>query len=122
MNKISYTLTVAFIASITTLVLIFYLSENPFKKQDNQKLLPVITKAELEEHNSKESCWKEIYGKVYDITDYIAQHPTSPQVLLRWCGKESTEAWESIRSGRSHSQAALLMLEHFLVGTYQENE
>lgn len=119
MNKTIYTLTIAFISSLTTLIVVYFLSGESSLSATKNKL-PVITTTELAKHNNKESCWKEIYGKVYDITDYINQHPTPPHVLTRWCGKESTAAWEAIRGGRSHSQAALSMLEHFLIGIYQK--
>jgi hypothetical protein len=73
--------------------------------------LPAYTWDEIAEHNSLDSCWKVIEGKVYDFTDYIPDHPTPPEVMERWCGKESTEAMRTKGYGRDHSPAAWAMID-----------
>merc|ERR1711907_335857 len=35
----------------------------------------VITEDELKKHDSKDSCWVALYGKVYDFTDFLEEHP-----------------------------------------------
>jgi cytochrome b involved in lipid metabolism len=58
-----------------------------------------------------------IDGLVYDITSYIPLHPTDPSVLLAWCGKESTEAWEDKGGiGESHSSRADAALDAYEIG------
>ena len=63
-----------------------------------------ITLAEIAQHAGAASCWMAIDGLVYDITAYIARHPTSPEVLYPWCGKEATPAWDT-KGGTGKSTA-----------------
>jgi predicted heme/steroid binding protein len=35
--------------------------------------------------------WVAIEGSVYDVTDFIAEHPGGPKILKKNCGKDSTE-------------------------------
>jgi cytochrome b involved in lipid metabolism len=35
----------------------------------------VVTWEELEKHASEESCWISIRGGVYDVTDWVNDHP-----------------------------------------------
>jgi hypothetical protein len=37
-------------------------------------------------HNSQSSCWSAIDGKVYDLTDWIRQHPGGAARILNICG------------------------------------
>ncbi|ANB01100.1 MAG: cytochrome b5 domain-containing protein [Chromatiaceae bacterium] len=78
--------------------------------------LPVITREELAQHDQPEDCWKAIHGKVYDITDYLPRHPGPPAMVLHWCGRESTKAWETKGYGAPHSAAAEILLEDYLIG------
>jgi cytochrome b involved in lipid metabolism len=67
-------------------------------------------------NDSRESCWKAIDGKVYDVTAYIPAHPTPERVILRWCGRDSTAAWNDKGDGRPHSPVAAAMLRQYLIG------
>jgi len=75
-----------------------------------------VSLEELARHEGPESCWKAIHGKVYDVTGFIDLHPTPPSVMLEWCGRESTEAWQTKGYGRPHSEAAEELLADYLVG------
>ena len=80
------------------------------------------TLEEIARHNRREDCWMVINGKVYDVTNFISQHP-SPAILLG-CGKDATtlfetrmtETGEKIGSGTSHSQRAKDLLQQFYIG------
>ncbi len=114
MNKIAYTAFVAFLASILTLLSANALSQSGDERPDDD--LDTVTLDELAEHDGAESCWKAIHGRVYDVTDYIPDHPTEEEVMLEWCGKEATEGWDNKRPGVPHSARAEGMLEEYLVG------
>lgn len=120
MNKLAYTAFVAFCASITTLAGVYLLMEDP-AAANPPAALRIITTTELARHDSRESCWKAIHGKVYDVTDYIPAHPTPASVILRWCGKDSTEAWETKGRGRSHTPRAEALLDEYLIGHLVES-
>ena len=120
MSRLAYTVFVAFVSSLLTLVAVWMLMPAPRPEADRidpgEAPLRQITMAELAEHDSRDSCWKAIEGRVYDVTEYIPEHPTSERVLLRWCGRESTEAWKDKGGGRPHSTAARAELEQYLIG------
>ncbi|RCV91500.1 cytochrome b5 domain-containing protein [Billgrantia montanilacus] len=115
MNKIAYTAFIAFLATILTLLSASALSQSSDEARDDEAL-DAITWDELAEHDGAESCWKAIYGRVYDVTDFIPVHPTEEEVMLEWCGRDATEGWENKRPGVPHSPRAESRLESLLVG------
>jgi len=57
-------------------------------------------------HNTSSDCWVVVNNRVYDVTDFIPQHPGGPEAILPLCGKDATSAFES-RNGRGpHPQRA----------------
>lgn len=116
MNKFIYTVFIAFISSLLTLLIVNYFSKDSGLKSVENIIERHISLEELAQHNNADSCWKAINGKVYDITKYIPMHPTSMHIIEYWCGKESSEAWARIKSGRGHSEAAANLLEGYFIG------
>ncbi|KIW28349.1 uncharacterized protein PV07_08022 [Cladophialophora immunda] len=57
-----------------------------------------LKSSEVAKHNHRQSCWIVLYGKVYDITDFLDGHPGGPQVLLRSAGQDATAEYESVHS------------------------
>ena len=112
MNRTAYTLFVAFVASLLTLAAVQVLTP----QRAEAGAVREVSLDELAEHDHRDSCWKAINGRVYDITDYVPNHPTPEQVLTRWCGQESTAAWDDIGGGRGHSASAAAMLERYRIG------
>nr|WP_163502217.1 cytochrome b5 domain-containing protein [Halomonas socia] len=120
MSKIAYSAFIAFLASIGTLVSVHALSSD--EEVDSPREARDITLDELAEHDSAESCWKAIHGGVYDITDYVPNHPTEKEVILEWCGRESSEAWDNKRPGRPHSPGAERQLENYRIGRLVDDQ
>ncbi|KAL2863553.1 FMN-dependent alpha-hydroxy acid dehydrogenase [Aspergillus lucknowensis] len=56
----------------------------------------VFDAAEVAKHNSKESCWVILYGKVYDVTDFLSEHPGGSKIILKLSGKDATEEYDPI--------------------------
>merc|ERR1712080_759329 len=52
--------------------------------------------AEVAKHVNEGSAWVGISGGVYDVTSFLAHHPGGKEVLLKNCGKDSTEQWHKI--------------------------
>ncbi|MGJ7457734.1 cytochrome b5 domain-containing protein [Halomonas sp. MA07-2] len=121
MHKIAYSFFIAFVASLATLVSVSALSSSERDAADDEGLDP-ITLDELAEHDGAESCWKAIHGRVYDITDYVPNHPTDPGVILEWCGREASEGWDNKRPGVPHSPRAEGMLDEYLIGRLVDEE
>ncbi|MCG6659132.1 cytochrome b5 domain-containing protein [Halomonas campisalis] len=120
-QKIAYSVFVAFMASLFTLVSVNALSSSDPDDAADDDLDP-ITLEELAEHDGAESCWKAIHGRVYDVTDYVPDHPTEEDVVLEWCGREATEGWDNKRPGVPHSPRAEGLLEAYLIGRLVDEE
>ncbi|XP_050361956.1 uncharacterized protein LOC126781162 [Nymphalis io] len=72
----------------------------------------VITLAEVSLHDTPKDCWVVIYDRVYDITDFLDEHPGGYDVMLEYAGRDASTAFRS--SG--HSILATKALDRFLVG------
>ena len=62
--------------------------------------LPLISLAELSRHNSPESggVWTAIDGKVYDMTDFLEEHPAGPESILDVGGKDGTRVFLGVHT------------------------
>ncbi|KAJ5125902.1 hypothetical protein N7526_008079 [Penicillium atrosanguineum] len=56
----------------------------------------VFDAAEVAKHNSAESCWVIIHDKVYDVTNFMTDHPGGSKVILRLAGKDATEEFDPV--------------------------
>ncbi|PWY65298.1 mitochondrial cytochrome b2 [Aspergillus heteromorphus CBS 117.55] len=56
----------------------------------------VFDAAEVAKHNTPESCWVILYGKVYDVTDFLSEHPGGARIILKLAGKDATEEYDPI--------------------------
>ncbi len=57
------------------------------------------TLAQVSAHGNKSSCWTAIEGQVYDITNYINQHPGG-SAILRSCGVDGTRMFNGVGAHR----------------------
>jgi cytochrome b involved in lipid metabolism len=76
----------------------------------------LIEPAELARHASDADCWMAIRGEVYDLSSYLPEHPTRLEIILPWCGKEGTDAYDTKNKGRPHSAAADELLPQYRIG------
>lgn len=44
---------------------------------------------EISKHNTAKSCWVVINDTVYDVTEFLPQHPGGESSILSWAGKVS---------------------------------
>ena len=54
------------------------------------KVDKIISLEELSKHNLQDDCWIAIDGIVYDITNYLDEHPGGFKLMLKYAGKDST--------------------------------
>ncbi|KKK12419.1 hypothetical protein P175DRAFT_0501518 [Aspergillus ochraceoroseus IBT 24754] len=59
-------------------------------------MVKVFNAAEVAKHNTQESCWVILYGKVYDVTDFLSEHPGGAKIILKLSGKDATEEYDPI--------------------------
>ncbi|KAJ3817475.1 FMN-dependent dehydrogenase-domain-containing protein [Lentinula raphanica] len=48
----------------------------------------------IAEHASRNSCWIIVHGKVYDVTEFLDEHPGGSKIILKYAGRDATEAYE----------------------------
>ncbi|XP_037030399.1 cytochrome b5-like [Bradysia coprophila] len=74
--------------------------------------------AEVAKHNSNKSVWFVIHNNVYDVTEFLNEHPGGEEVLLEQGGRTASEAFEDV----GHSSDAREMMKKFKVGEIIESE
>jgi cytochrome b involved in lipid metabolism len=72
------------------------------------------TLGEVAVHNSASSCWTTINGGVYDVTNWINQHPGGSQAILSLCGKDGSVAFNGQHGGQPRPASELAT---FKIGT-----
>ncbi|KAI0827961.1 FMN-dependent dehydrogenase-domain-containing protein [Trametes gibbosa] len=56
----------------------------------------VLSGKEVAQHNSRESCWIIVHGKVYDVTEFLDDHPGGSRIILKYAGKDATAEYDPI--------------------------
>jgi E3 ubiquitin-protein ligase HERC2 len=87
---------------------------SPISKQKAPEDLPLIRKADIENHNRDGGLWIVIAGKVYDVQDFRSQAPCGEDLLRKFSGCDATQAFEAA----GHTNAAREKMSNFVVGHY----
>lgn len=82
---------------------------------DDADALPVVTVAELRQHNTARSCWIASGGRVYDLTAFAEQHPGGARALLRFGGTDATTALNEIHT----PHIVRTFVSDYLIGTLE---
>ncbi|KAK3934591.1 hypothetical protein QBC46DRAFT_368113 [Diplogelasinospora grovesii] len=72
----------------------------------------MFTLQQITEHNKPGDIWITIHGKVYDVSEYLDDHPGGKDVLLEMAGSDATAEFDFV----GHSIDAKKTLESFEVG------
>ena len=75
----------------------------------NQDTMRTYTMGEVAAHASADDCWLVIDGGVYDVTDFIPNHPGG-EAILKGCGRDATQMFSQ------HPTKAKDMLPDFKIG------
>ncbi|KAG6902769.1 hypothetical protein C0995_011917 [Termitomyces sp. Mi166 len=59
-------------------------------------MAPLISTSTVAQHASRGSCWIIVHSKVYDVTEFLDEHPGGSKIILKYAGKDATEAYEPI--------------------------
>ncbi|XP_040568699.1 cytochrome b5 [Lepeophtheirus salmonis] len=82
----------------------------------------IYTLEEVKKHNgsSKDSnsVWTIIDNQVYDVSNFLDEHPGGEEVLIENGGMDSTEAFEDV----GHSSDAREMMKDYLIGELSETD
>mmetsp|Transcript_12654 Transcript_12654/g.27386 ORF Transcript_12654/g.27386 Transcript_12654/m.27386 type:complete len:132 (+) Transcript_12654:137-532(+) len=75
----------------------------------------VYSLADVKQHTTDKSCWLVVHGKVYDVTDFLEEHPGGYDIIITSTGKDATQDFEEI----GHSNSAKQLLEKYYIGKYE---
>lgn len=78
--------------------------------------------AEIALHNSRESCWMALFGKVYDFTTYLDDHPGGDLFMLPGCGTDATSLFQEKSGMGEHTQDAYARMKQFYIGDLEGGE
>lgn len=51
---------------------------------------------EVAKHSSRDDCYVVLYDKVYDVTDFLPDHPGGTQIILKYAGKDATSVFDPV--------------------------
>eukprot|EP00947_MAST-08B_sp_MAST-8B-sp1_P002866 g2866.t1 len=71
-----------------------------------------FSQADVGKHSTESDCWVTVHGKVYDVTNYLDEHPGGPEIIMDLAGKDASEEFEDI----GHSADAREQMTQFLKG------
>jgi len=55
-----------------------------------------ILRSEVAKHNTPEDCWCVINGEVYDLTQFLDEHPGGSGIILKYAGRDASKAFNPI--------------------------
>ncbi|XP_046753381.1 cytochrome b5-like [Diprion similis] len=76
------------------------------------------TAEEVSKHNHKEDLWIIIHNGIYDVTNFLKEHPGGEEVLLNLAGEDGTECFEAI----GHSPEAKHLRKMYKIGDLADSE
>ncbi|EUC45260.1 hypothetical protein COCMIDRAFT_96091 [Bipolaris oryzae ATCC 44560] len=71
-----------------------------------------LSQSEVASHNQGKDLWVCIRGYVYDVSNFIEEHPGGEEVLRSFAGKDATEAFEDA----AHSEEVTPIMKELIVG------
>jgi len=78
-------------------------------------MLRIFTTEDLMLQRKQGQCWIVRRGRVYDLTQFVDDHPGGEDLITQFAGMDIGDAMEK-ESEHIHSESAYAMLEEFLVG------
>jgi predicted heme/steroid binding protein len=61
-----------------------------------QAVIIFINKVLADQHLLLDDIWVIVHGKVYDLTQFLPEHPGGQRIIMKYAGKDATSAFEPI--------------------------
>ncbi|KAF7166458.1 hypothetical protein CNMCM5623_000113 [Aspergillus felis] len=58
----------------------------------------LLSTKEVSKHKTPDDCWIVVDNKVWDVTDFVEEHPGGSSVILRYAGRDATKAYSEVHS------------------------
>ncbi|OAA68405.1 mitochondrial fmn-dependent dehydrogenase [Niveomyces insectorum RCEF 264] len=55
-----------------------------------------LTAQDISKHNDQTSCWVIVHGRVYDVTEFLPEHPGGEKIILKYAGRDATAAFDPV--------------------------
>lgn len=93
-------------------------TEDQLPKKSVQDDLKEYSLQEVAEHCLPNDCWIVLFDKIYDVTDFLSEHPGGEFIILESAGRDATLAFRGTRHGKDSYDS----LAKYLVGILPESE
>lgn len=103
------------IASVHATGVSFYAAQQVLRFFAMSTTTSTYTRADVAKRNTSKQCWVTYKGFVYDITEFLEDHPGGDDVVMEYAGKDVEEIMNDPLSHK-HSKNAFGMLEEFKIG------
>ena len=77
--------------------------------------LPTLPTADVASHNTEKSCYVTVGANVYDVTDFLEDHPGGGDLILEYGGKDISSIMQD-KDSHKHTEAAYDILNERLIG------
>ncbi|EGE03115.1 cytochrome b2 [Trichophyton equinum CBS 127.97] len=58
----------------------------------------LLSSQAIVKHNTASDCWIVVDNQVWDITDFLQEHPGGPSIILKYAGRDATQAYSAVHS------------------------
>ncbi|EPQ30970.1 uncharacterized protein PFL1_01159 [Pseudozyma flocculosa PF-1] len=80
-----------------------------------QRQIRLFTLDDVAKHDRPDDCWLIHRGNVYNVSEFVEDHPGGDDLILRFAGKDMGEIMDDPEE-HSHSDSAYDVLNEYLVG------
>lgn len=77
------------------------------------------TLAKVALHNTATDCWTVVSGKVYDISEFVPNHPGG-EAIIQACGVDGTVLFTTRSNGTPHPSKAQQELQKYYIADLQQ--
>ncbi|PCH44872.1 fatty acid-2 hydroxylase [Wolfiporia cocos MD-104 SS10] len=85
------------------------------------KRIRIFTREDVAAHSSGSGCWVTRNGKVYDVTNFLPDHPGGDDLILKYAGRDVEDIMKDPLE-HDHSDSAYDMLEECVIGRLGTSE